>query len=184
MFLRLPARDGRDQFIEQFWAIRNPARGSQINPYKEEHYRRLGYAKENFGTRSNTPGWQTDMGRTYVLFGKPTSQVKLTGYSQLYPLELWFYENRTGSLSLPPFFYILFFIPEGVGEYRYYHPLVDGPLKLVRGSQFNTNRDVFRALQPLGGDIAHAVFSWFPMIRSTRKTTSPTSVARCSSARC
>ena len=44
---------------------------------------------------SNTPGWMTDMGRTWILFGAPTSRHPFVGYSQIYPFELWFYENKT-----------------------------------------------------------------------------------------
>jgi GWxTD domain-containing protein len=161
-FLRLTDDTARDHFIEEFWSIRNPLGASSQNPYKEEHSRRLTYANENFGRRSNTPGWRTDMGRTYILFGKPESKFNLTGYGQIYPLELWFYENKTGNTSLPPFYYVLFFIPEDIGEYRFYHPIIDGPQKLVRGTQFRSNKDVYRFLQPLGGDIAHAAFSLIP----------------------
>ena len=53
-------------------------------------------------------------------------------------------------------------MPEDIGEYRYYHPIIDGPLKLVRGTQFNSNADVYRFLKPLGGDIARAPFSLVP----------------------
>jgi GWxTD domain-containing protein len=158
-----PAGDAdRDRFIDDFWEVRNPVHGSKQNLFKEEHYRRLQYANETFGRHSNTPGWMTDMGRAYIEFGKPVSKVNFTGYGQIYPLELWFYENQTGETALPPFFYVLFFIPEDIGEYRFYHPIIDGPMKLVRGTQFHSNRDVYRFLQPLGGDIAHAAFSLIP----------------------
>jgi len=73
-FLKLASDDDRDKFMEDFWESRNPLRGSKQNPYKEEHYKRIEYANETFGRRSNTPGWRTDMGRTYILFGKPTSR--------------------------------------------------------------------------------------------------------------
>ncbi len=161
-FLRLTDDAARDRFIDEFWAIRNPLGPARQNPYKEEHDRRIAYANENFGRHSNTPGWMTDMGRTYILFGKPETKFNMTGYGQIYPLELWFYENKTGNPSLPPFFYVLFFIPEDIGEYRFYHPIVDGPQKLVRGSQFRSNGDVYRFLKPFGGDIAHAAFSLIP----------------------
>jgi len=161
-FLQLTTDGDRDRFIDEFWEVRNPARGSKRNTFKEEHYQRLQYANETFGRHSNTPGWMTDMGRAYIEFGKPVSKVNFTGYGQIYPLELWFYENNTGETALPPFFYILFFIPEDIGEYRFYHPIIDGPMQLVRGSQFNSNRDVYKFLAPLGGDIAHAAFSLIP----------------------
>ena len=51
----------------------------------------------HFGHESTTPGWMTAMGRAYILFGMPTSRHPFTGYSQIYPLELWFYENNTSS---------------------------------------------------------------------------------------
>ena len=161
-FLQLSADAERDAFIENFWEIRNPVRGAKQNLFKEEHYQRIQYANENFGRQSNTPGWMTDMGRCYIQFGKPVSKFNMTGYGQIYPLELWFYENKSGDTSLPSFFYVLFFIPEDIGEYRFYHPIIDGPMKLVRGSQFNSNGDVYKFLAPYGGDIAHAAFSLIP----------------------
>ena len=161
-FLSLDTDVARDQFIESFWDIRNQNRGSSPNRYKEEHYQRIQYANEHFGRQSNTPGWMTDMGRAWILFGKPTSRHPFTGYGQIYPLELWFYENTTGLPSVPPFFYLLFYIPDDIGEYRFYRPYLDGPLKLVRGSNFNSNKDVYNALKVLGGDVAHAAFSLVP----------------------
>jgi GWxTD domain-containing protein len=162
-FLALSTDEQRERFVADFWSIRNPRRDSSgFNPAKEEHYRRLAYANETFGRKSNTPGWMTDMGRAYVLFGKPTSRQPFTGYGQIYPLELWFYSSQTSDPSLPPFFYLLFYMPEDIGEYKFYKPSFDGPLKLVRGSRFNSNADVYRFLVPLGGDLAHAAFSLIP----------------------
>ncbi len=157
-FLVLDTDEAREKYIENFWEIRNPMRSSTQNPYKEEHYRRIEYANQNFGRQSNTPGWMTDQGRAWILFGKPTSQHKFTGYGQIYPLELWFYENNSGLPSLPPFYYVLYYMPEGITEYKFYRPYMDGPMKLVRGSRFNTNRDVYKFLQPLGGDVATLVW--------------------------
>ncbi len=71
-FLALTADEEREKFIDNFWAIRNPRHGTDANPYKEEHYARIEYANTHFGRESNTPGWMTDMGRAYILFGAPT----------------------------------------------------------------------------------------------------------------
>ena len=161
-FLALTTDDEREKFIDNFWAIRNPLHGSDRNPFKEEHYARIEYANSHFGRESNTPGWMTDMGRAYILFGAPTSRHPFVGYSQIYPMELWFYQNNTNSPALPAFFYLLFYIDGDIGEYKFYRPFLDGPMKLVRGSQFNTNADVYKFLQPMGGDVAHAVMSLVP----------------------
>ena len=161
-FLKLTDDRDRDQFIEDFWAVRNPLQGSSANSYKEEHYRRLEYANAHFGRQSNTAGWRTDMGRAWIVLGKPTSQSRFINGGQLYPCELWFYANNTGDPSLPSFFYLLFYMPGDVGEYRFYRPYLDGPLQLVRGSQFNGNKSVFDFLSGYGGDLARAAFSLIP----------------------
>jgi GWxTD domain-containing protein len=161
-FLRLSDDKARDQFIEDFWAIRNPVRSSGPNPYKEEHDRRIEYANEHFGRQSNITGWRTDMGRAWILFGKPVSQARFIAGGQLYPCELWFYSNTTGDPALPPFFYLLFYMPGDIGEYRFYRPYLDGPMQLVRGSQFNSNKSVYDFLSNYGADLARAAFTLVP----------------------
>jgi GWxTD domain-containing protein len=161
-FLGLNADEQRDRFIQDFWDTRNPAHGSSINSYKEEHYRRLEFATANFGKQSNTPGWKTDMGRAYILFGKPASRTPFIGFGQVYPLELWFYTNTTGVPTVPTFFSLIFYIPYDAGEYIFYRPFLDGPLKLVRGTQFNTNKDVYNFLLDMGGDLARASMTLIP----------------------
>jgi GWxTD domain-containing protein len=161
-FLALTTDDEREKFMDDFWEIRNPLHGSDRNPYKEEHYKRIEYANGHFGHESSTPGWMTAMGRAYILFGEPTSRHPFVGYSQIYPLELWFYQNNTSAPALPGFFYLMFYIDGDIGDYKFYRPFLDGPMKLVRGSQFNSNKDVYKFLQPLGGDVAHASLSLVP----------------------
>src|SRR5271166_4123453 len=39
------------------------------NAFKIEHYRRIAYANERFG--SAIPGWKTDRGRIYITYGPP-----------------------------------------------------------------------------------------------------------------
>ena len=67
-FLALTTDEERDTFIEQFWERRNPTPGA-ANKFKEEHYRRIAYANEHFA--SGVPGWQTDRGHIYILYGPP-----------------------------------------------------------------------------------------------------------------
>lgn len=68
-FLHLSTNEEREQFIEQFWQRRNPDPDSPENTFKEEHYRRIAYANEHFA--SGIPGWKTDRGRIYIMWGKP-----------------------------------------------------------------------------------------------------------------
>ena len=68
-FLHLQTNEEREQFIEQFWQRRNPDPDSAENTFKEEHYRRIAYANEHFA--SGIPGWKTDRGRIYIMWGPP-----------------------------------------------------------------------------------------------------------------
>jgi GWxTD domain-containing protein len=68
-FLQLSNDEERDQFIEQFWLRRDPTPDTPENEYKEEHYRRIAYANEHFA--SGVPGWRTDRGRIYIMYGPP-----------------------------------------------------------------------------------------------------------------
>lgn len=160
-FLGLTTDMEREKFMENFWAIRNPRHGSERNAYRDEHYERIAYANAHF-RESTTPGWMTDRGRAWILFGKPTSQHPFIGYGQIYPFEIWMYENPIDTPNLPRFFYLLFYSDGGTADMKFYRPYLDGPLKLVRGSSFNSNRDVYKYMMQLGGDVGHAILSLIP----------------------
>src|SRR5215471_8931599 len=66
-FLQLSTSEEREQFIEQFWLRRSSNPDLPENDFKEEHYRRIAYANEHFA--SGIPGWRTDRGRIYIIWG-------------------------------------------------------------------------------------------------------------------
>jgi len=68
-FERLTADAERQHFVEQFWDRRNPDPGAAANPFKTEHYRRLAFANQHFATA--VPGYQTDRGHIYIVYGPP-----------------------------------------------------------------------------------------------------------------
>jgi GWxTD domain-containing protein len=70
-FLNLGTDAERAQFIEQFWLRRDPTPDTIENEFKEEHYRRIGYANARFPSRTGVPGSKTDRGRIYIKYGPP-----------------------------------------------------------------------------------------------------------------
>jgi GWxTD domain-containing protein len=68
-FKQLQTDEERQSFIETFWLRRDPSPDTEENEYKEEHYRRMAYADERFA--SGIPGWKTDRGKIYIMFGPP-----------------------------------------------------------------------------------------------------------------
>jgi GWxTD domain-containing protein len=67
-FKQLSNDEERDNFIEAFWQRRDPTPDTEENEFKEEHYQRIAYANEHFA--AGVPGWRTDRGRIYIVFGK------------------------------------------------------------------------------------------------------------------
>jgi GWxTD domain-containing protein len=68
-FLQLATNEEREQFIEQFWLRRSGNPDLPDNDFKEEHYRRIAYANEHYA--SGIPGWKTDRGKMYIIWGPP-----------------------------------------------------------------------------------------------------------------
>ena len=145
VFLRLPDEQRRDLFIEEFWRRRDPTPGTRRNEYREQHMRRLDYASRIFSRGSPRPGWMTDRGRIYILLGEPQRVDRFPNTQLSYPLEYWFYNVDT-RLGLPGFFYVAFFKRNGVGEYRLYSPLGDGPEALLNPT--GQNQAIYESTRP------------------------------------
>ena len=125
-FLQYSTNEEREQFIEQFWLRRSGNPDLPENDFKEEHYRRIAYANEHFA--SGIPGWKTDRGRTYIIWGpadevdshptggtydRPTEEGG--GSTSTYPWETWRYRYLEG---LGNNIIIEFVDPSGSGEYH------------------------------------------------------------------
>src|SRR5258706_15707333 len=106
-FLQLQTNEEREQFIEAFWQRRDPTPDTVENEFKEEHYRRIAYANERFA--SGIPGWRTDRGRIYIIWGKPDEieshptggnynrpNNEVCGQTATYAFEQWRYRYMEG----------------------------------------------------------------------------------------
>ena len=69
IFKKLSSDEERESFVAQFWARRNPDQRSPYNIFKEEHYRRIAYTNQHY--TSGIPGWRSDRGRVYIMYGRP-----------------------------------------------------------------------------------------------------------------
>ena len=125
-FKKLETDDEREHFIEEFWRRRDPDPDTDENEYREEYYERIAYANEHFA--SGIPGWKTDRGRIYIMYGKPDElethpaggtynreSYEGGGSTSTYPFERWFYRYIAGVGSGIE---IEFVDPTGSGEYR------------------------------------------------------------------
>jgi GWxTD domain-containing protein len=106
-FRQLSNDEERDQFIEAFWQRRDPTPDTEENEYKEEHYQRIAYANEHFA--AGIPGWKSDRGRIYIMYGKADEveshpsggsyerpMEEGGGETSTYPFEQWRYRYLEG----------------------------------------------------------------------------------------
>jgi len=141
---RLGTDEEREQFIEQFWLRRDPTPDTAENEYKEEHYRRIAYANERYA--SGIPGWKSDRGHIYIVFGPPDeieshpSGGRYDGTTTTYPFEKWRYRWIEG---IGTDIVIEFVDKSGSGEYRF---TMDPSEKIAGTDQFERLRQ-FDALQ-------------------------------------
>ncbi|HEX9630769.1 MAG TPA: GWxTD domain-containing protein [Pyrinomonadaceae bacterium] len=125
-FKKLATDDEREKFIEEFWRRRDPDPDTDENEFKEEYYERIAYANEHFA--SGIPGWRSDRGRIWIMYGKPDERethpsggpydrpsYEGGGMTTTYPFEQWFYRYLPGVGSGIE---IEFVDPTGSGEYR------------------------------------------------------------------
>ncbi len=109
-FMQLSNDEERDQFIEAFWQRRDPTPDTEENEFKEEHYRRIAYANEHYA--AGIPGWKTDRGRMYIVFG-PADEIDShpSGGSYERPME-----EGGGETSTFPFETWRYRYIEGIGQ--------------------------------------------------------------------
>jgi GWxTD domain-containing protein len=125
-FLQLATNEEREQFIEQFWLRRSSNPDLPDNDFKEEHYRRIAYANEHYA--SGIPGWKTDRGKMYIIWGPPDEidshptggtydrpMEEGGGSTTTYPWETWRWRYLEG---IGENIILEFVDPSGSGEFH------------------------------------------------------------------
>ena len=163
VFLNLTSDKERDLFIKLFWKQRDPTPGTPRNEFYEEYQRRLNYVDRMFGRGSVKRGRETERGRIYLLLGPPLERQVFDTYSNLYPCELWYYKGKP-EWGLPSYFYLIFYQPQGIGEYKLYHPSIIGPEGLVLPSLYQpiNRQTAYRIIKGISAELASATLSLIP----------------------
>lgn len=89
IFLELPDTD-KDDFIEEFWKRRDPEPDTEVNEYRLEYEDRVQRAGTIFRGEGR-PGWLTDRGRIFILFGPPSERLTYPMDAAGYCREVWYY---------------------------------------------------------------------------------------------
>jgi GWxTD domain-containing protein len=101
---------GRDSVVRAFWVGKDPLPDTPLNELRQEFRRRVRFATLHFVSLvKGRPGWMTDQGRTYILYGPPAEVLHPGIEEGKYQHEVWIYQD-------PPMRFIFRFDPDS-GEY-------------------------------------------------------------------
>lgn len=84
----------KQKFIEDFWKRRDPYPDTVENEFKAEYFNRIASADEFFHGEGR-PGWLTERGRVYILYGPPDERQTspLSAGVQGRCREVWYYRD-------------------------------------------------------------------------------------------
>ena len=159
-FKALKTDTDRSAFIERFWRRRDPTPNTLVNEYRQLFWNRVRETNEKF-LDSSGPGWRTDRGKIYILYGPP-DEVKEDpnadpGTNQVtdgHGLIRWVYLKPGDRKDVNPVVYVPF-VRDVTGEYHVsYDPHLASPFFTWSEVEDNRTKGIgnfLQAIQP-GGD--------------------------------
>ena len=107
----------REEYFYTLWKNRDPSPNTDYNELMEEYFKRVDYANEHF--TGWEPGWETDRGMIYILFGPP-EEIQRTNPSSRTPstYQIWNYFTISKRF--------VFVDQSGFGDFQLESPFIDG----------------------------------------------------------
>lgn len=93
---------GKKQFLNRFIETADPDSESPGNEFKEAVEQRVAYANQFF-TSSQNPGYKTDRGRIYLLYGPPTETIDKPVEATVGPYVIWTYSGQGETFAFGDF---------------------------------------------------------------------------------
>ena len=108
---KLKDEDARKAFWDAFWRRRDPTPETPENEARDAFYQRVQYANQHFGVGGpQWPGWKSDMGRIYIVWGPPDEVTRSPFNFDRPPEEIWYYYRDHKAF--------VFTDPDGFGRYE------------------------------------------------------------------
>jgi len=118
---KLATSEAKIGFLKDFWNKRDPDLSTVVNEYRKIYLDRVRYANANYGSLMD--GWKTDMGRVYILYGKPDNIEHHNSTANGRAYQIWRYDNVEGGVE---FAYISF---NTFGNYTLVHSTKRGEMQ-------------------------------------------------------
>jgi GWxTD domain-containing protein len=119
-FGKLNSTELRRKFLYGFWKNLDPVPYTQLNEFKTEYFSRIVYSNKNFKSEL-LPGWKTDRGRVYCLYGSPAEIERYPFEATSRAYEIWRYTNVEGGVE-----FIFIELGSDAGDYTLVHSTKKG----------------------------------------------------------
>jgi len=96
-YSKLKTLEGKRRYMYDFWKSRDTDPSTQKNEFYEEYMKRVQISNQKYGSL-NTPGWKSDRGRVYIMYGEPSEIDRYPNQSNTKPYEIWHYNNIEGGV--------------------------------------------------------------------------------------
>ncbi|MCF7802785.1 MAG: GWxTD domain-containing protein [Candidatus Marinimicrobia bacterium] len=131
------SKEGKQNLLTEFWEVRDPDQTTDVNELRIEYMRRLETTNERFGG-VQTPGYETDRGRVFLVYGEPDEIERNPVSVDVKPYETWYYHSLEGGSQF------VFVDKTGFGTYELVH-------STVRNEIYDPNWRRFIESSPSGG---------------------------------
>ncbi len=142
-YKNLSTPQAKRKFIYSIWQNpRIPYPASTGFPYRDNYFLRVKNADANFSSVFR-PGWKSDRGRVFILYGPPTNVERFPSSQTTLPYEIWTYDYLQGQAAVT----FVFSDFTGFNKYELLHSTLRGELQqpdwqrlISRGAgEFRTN---------------------------------------------
>ena len=94
---KLTTLEGKREFMFEFWKTRDENSATSENEFYRKYLQRLEVCNEKYSSMGK-PGWKTDRGRIYLLYGEPTEIERYPNQLETKPYEIWNYNEIEGGV--------------------------------------------------------------------------------------
>ena len=119
---KLTTTEGKREYLNKFWKIRDENPTDEVNHYLRDYIRRIEESNTSFGI-TGKKGWKTDRGRVYLMYGVPSEIERYPNEAETRPYERWVYYDIEGGVEF------VFGNISGFTEYRLLHSTKRGELE-------------------------------------------------------
>jgi GWxTD domain-containing protein len=84
-------------WFQDYWKSRDPEPNTPLNEVQVEFYNRVSQANKRFRA-DNADGWDTDRGKSLILYGEPDRVDSELYLDNAQPYEVWYYEAQNKKL--------------------------------------------------------------------------------------